>query len=113
MKMKLRAGYHSRDEQADQRLWKNLGYGGKTSSPEVWRYWPQSGAGPWTMAAPLGAAEYTQENLRLFFEGELIYEARGDEVQWDVMWQALAYFYGVLARRCAKDVPISEAPPGA
>lgn len=108
MTMRLRTGFHSRDAQADQRLWKNLGYGGKDASDETWRYWPQSGAGPWTIAAPLGAAEYMQEGLRLYYEGALIYEAREGETQWDVTWQALAHFYGVLARRVAKDIPLSS-----
>lgn len=111
--MKLRDGFHSRDAQPDQRLWKNLGYGGKTANQDTWRYWPQSGPGPWTIAAPLGAAEYTQDDLRLFSEGELIYEAKNGERQWDVTWQALAHFYGVLARRVAKDIPLSDAPTGA
>jgi hypothetical protein len=109
--MKLREGYFSRDADPDQRLWKNLGYGGKTGSHETWRYWPQSGPGPWTIAAPLGAAEYTQDGLRLFHEGELVYEAKEGEGQWEVTWQALAHFYGVLARKIAKDIPLSE-PPG-
>lgn len=106
--MKLRAGYRSRDAQPDQRMWINLGYGGKTTSEETWRYWPQSGAGPWTIAAPLGAAVYTQENLRLYHDGQLVYEAREGEGQWDVTWQALAHFYGVLARKVARGVPMSE-----
>jgi hypothetical protein len=105
--MKLRVRYQSRDEQPDQRLWKNLGYGGKTGSDEAWRYWPQSGAGPWTIAAPLGAAEYHQDGLRLFYQDELIYEAKEDEGQWEVTWQALAHFYGVLAHKLARDVPMS------
>ncbi|MDM0045723.1 hypothetical protein QTH91_14630 [Variovorax dokdonensis] len=107
--MRLRDGYESRDAQPDQRLWKNLGYGGKTASEEAWRYWPQVGKGPWTIAAPLGAAEYTQDGLCLFLDGELVYEAKEGESQWDVTWQALAHFYGVLARRVAKDVPLSPA----
>ena len=111
--MKLRVGFHSRDAQADQRLWKNLGYGGKTAGDETWRYWPQSGQGPWTIAAPLGAAVYEQDGLRLFYEGELIYEAKTGEGQWDVTWQALAHFYGVRARVVARDVPLSESQSGA
>jgi hypothetical protein len=111
--IKLREGFHSRDAQPDQRMWKNLGYGGKTSSEDTWRYWPQSGAGPWTIAAPLGAAVYTQDNLRLYYEGELIYEAKDGEGQWDVAWQALAHFYGVLARRVAKGTPLSNRPNSA
>jgi len=105
--MKLRAGYQSRDEQPDQRLWKNLGYGGKTASHETWRYWPQAGTGPWIIAAPLEAAEYLQEGLSLFYRDELIYEAKEGEGQWDVTWQALAHFYGGLARKLARDVPMS------
>ncbi len=108
MAMKLRTGFRSRDEQEDQRLWKNLGYGGKTASEETWRYWPQSGPGPWTIAAPLGAAQYRQENLRLYYEGQLIYEAKEGEAQWDVTWQALAHFYGVLARKIARGIPMSD-----
>ena len=108
MQMKLRAGYRSRDAQPDQRLWKNLGYGGKTASTEVWRYWPQSGHGPWTIAAPLGAAEYIQYDLRLYLDGELIYEAKEGESQWDVTWQALAHFYGVIARNLARHVPMTD-----
>ena len=111
MEMKLRTGFHSRDAQPDQRLWKNLGYGGKTASEETWRYWPQSGSGPWTIAAPLGAAEYRQENLRLYYKGQLIYEAKESEGQWDVSWQALVHFYGVLARKIARDVPMSDPSP--
>ena len=111
--MKLRDGYHSRDAQPDQRLWKNLGYGSKTSSNSTWRYWPQSGPGPWTIAAPLSAAEYTQDDRRLFYKGEVIYEAQGDEGQWDVTWQALAHFYAVLAREVAKGVPLSDLPGSA
>ncbi|MCA9232804.1 MAG: hypothetical protein KDA57_19295 [Planctomycetales bacterium] len=110
--MKLRDGFHSRDAQPDQRLWKNLGYGGKTGSENTWRYWPQSGSGPWTIAAPLGAAEYTQDNGCLFYQGELVYRAKHGEGQWDVTWQALAHFYGVLARRIAKDVPLSDLQKG-
>lgn len=109
MTMKLRDGFHSRDAQAEQRLWKNLGYGGKEGNEDTWRYWPQSGLGPWTIAAPLGAAEYTQDNLRLFHEGKLIYEAKDGERQWDVTWQALAHFYGVLARKVAKEIPLSAS----
>lgn len=105
--MELRTGYQSRDAQPDQRLWKNLGYGGKTASHETWRYWPQGGRGPWTIAAPLGAAEYLQDGLCLFHEGELIYQAKDGESQWDVTWQALSHFYSVLARRLARDMPIS------
>ena len=108
VKMKLRDGYHSRDAQPDQRLWKNLGYGGKKGSENTWRYWPQSGPGPWRIAAPLGVAEYTQDDRRLFYEDELIYEAKDSEGQWDVTWQALVHFYGVLARDIAKKIPLSD-----
>lgn len=113
MTMRLREGFHSRDTQPDQRLWKNLGYGGKTGSDQTWRYWPQAGRGPWTIAAPLGAAEYKQDGLCLFHEGELIYEARLGEGQWDVTWQALAHFYGVRARTVAREVPLTNFPADA
>lgn len=63
---------------------------------------------PWTIAAPLGAAEYRQENLRLYYEGQLIYEGKEGEGQWDVTWQALVHFYGILARKIARDIPISD-----
>lgn len=79
----------STDADGHQRRWLALGYGGKTSSPETWRYW-KSGARAWTIAAPYGLAEFEQRHRTIFYRGQEVLAAA---TQWDATWKAIAYFY--------------------
>jgi hypothetical protein len=81
---------HSRDADVNQRLWKALGYGGKTGDPRNWRYWPMAGSGPWTIMAPCEAAEYRQEGKKVYYQGKLLFEAA---TQWEATRRAIAHFY--------------------
>lgn len=92
----------SKDQDAHQRLWLSLGYGGKTAPVTTWRYWkhpqePQC----WIIAAPNGLAEFVQRNRTVFYKDREILTA---ESQWQATWSALGFFY-------AKLVPILPKPP--
>ena len=92
----------SRDEDANQRLWKSLGYGGKRSEPTTWRYWKKPNeVHIWTIAAPNDLAKFEQRDKTVFYNGEVIITA---ETQWSATWKALAYFYD-------KIVPTVPKPP--
>ncbi len=90
----------SRDTDTNERLWKSLGYGRKTSSPGNWRYW-QHADGHWVIAAPYGAAEFEQRGASVAYRGKVVVRAK---TQWATTWLALAYFY-------AEVVPTLPKPP--
>lgn len=102
--MKLE-NFCSRDTDPNQRLWKALGYGGKGGDTRNWRYWPQSSRGPWTIMAPCEAAEYQQEGARVFYKGEMLFEA---STQWEATRRAMAHFYTDVWPTLLALVPLSE-----
>ncbi|MDH6170910.1 hypothetical protein M2282_006090 [Variovorax boronicumulans] len=79
----------SMDADGQQRRWLALGYGGKTSSPETWRYWKTADR-RWTIVAPHGLAEFEQRHRSIFYRGEEVLTAA---TQWEAIWRAVAYFY--------------------
>ncbi len=102
--MKLDSVY-SRDSDPNQRLWKALGYGGKEGETRNWRYWPQSGKGPWTIMAPFEAAEYRQEGSKVFYRGEMLLEA---STQWEATRRAMAHFYTDVWPTLLGLIPLNE-----
>ena len=88
----------SRDTDANQRLWKSLGYGGKTSPKSVWRYW-KHGEGHWVIAAPNDLAEFEQHGHSVSYGGEVVVKAK---TQWSATWLALAYFYSQVVPKLPK-----------
>lgn len=94
--------YNSRNTDPDERRWKALGFGTKTSSANTWRYWSEAtGKGPWRIAAPFGMAEYGLVGKQLYLDDTLVLEG---QTQWDAQWRAIAHFY-------AEVVPNTPAPP--
>ena len=90
----------SMDADGHQRRWLALGYGGKTSSPETWRYWKGADR-TWTIVAPHGLAEFEQRHRSIFYQGEEVLTAA---TQWEATWRAVGYFYSHV-------VPTLPAPP--
>ncbi|MBD9667124.1 hypothetical protein IB278_24400 [Variovorax sp. VRV01] len=90
----------SMDADGHQRRWLTLGYGGKTSSPETWRYWKAADR-TWTIVAPHGLAEFEQRHRRIFYQDEKVLAAA---TQWEATWRAVGYFYSHV-------VPTLPAPP--
>jgi len=92
----------SKDADPQQRLWLSLGYGGKTASPETWRYWPKPGATrEWIIAAPNGLAEFELRHHDVYLGGTKLLTG---ETQWKATWMALAYFYEHI-------IPTVKPPP--
>jgi hypothetical protein len=79
----------SRDSDPQQRRWLSMGYGGKTSPGETWRYWKTADQ-TWTIAAPLGLAEFELKHRTVFYMGRELFT---EDTQWRAQWRALAYFY--------------------
>lgn len=79
----------SRDTDMQQRLWKSLGYGGKTAKQPTWRYW-EVGPKHWVISAPNELAQFDLRDKALAHEGRVIHTAK---TQWSATWNALAYFY--------------------
>lgn len=94
----------SRDTDANERLWKHLGYGRRTSSPDTWRYWEIS-KGIWTISAPKGLAEFEQRGSTVYYKGEVVVDAK---TQWSGTWEALAFFYREIVQTLPKP-PIDPA----
>lgn len=90
----------STDADGQQRRWLALGYGGKTSSLETWRYWKIADR-TWTIVAPLGLAEFERRHRSIFYQGEEVLTAA---TQWEATWRAVGYFYSHV-------VPALPAPP--
>ncbi|SOZ19371.1 hypothetical protein CBM2609_B30248 [Cupriavidus taiwanensis] len=98
----------SRSQDGNERKWKALGFGHKTSDPTTWRYWSeQAGKGPWRIASPFDIAVYRQVGRQLFLDDLLILEGA---TQWDATWQALAHFYSQVVPRLAAP-PLSDRSP--
>jgi|GEM_PF-5441761 hypothetical protein len=98
----------SRNTDANERKWKALGYGHKTSDPATWRYWSeQAGKGPWRIASPFDIVVYRQVGRQLFLDDILILEG---VTQWDATWRALAHFYAHIVPNLAAP-PICGDPP--
>lgn len=92
----------SRNTDPNERRWKALGFGHKTSDCTTWRYWSEAaGKGPWRIAAPHNMAEYRLVDRRLFLDEEFILEGK---TQWDATWAALGHFYSRI-------VPNLPPPP--
>lgn len=84
----------SRDQDGQQRRWLSLGYGGKTSAVNTWRYWPVSNEkSNWVISAPDNLAEFEQRGKVVFYKGEKILEG---STQWRATWAALGHFYSEI-----------------
>ncbi|MEX3839787.1 hypothetical protein [Paraburkholderia sp. BR10882] len=92
----------SRSTDPNDRRWKALGFGHKTSSDSTWRWWSEAAdKGPWRIAAPFGMAEYRLVGKKLYLDDNLVLEGKS---QWDATWRAIAHFY-------AEVVPNTLPPP--
>ena len=85
------------DHEAQQRIWKSLGFGGRHTQPTTWRYWAKPSAKRvWVISAPSDMVRFEQQGRTIHHEGRQILTAK---TRWLATWKALAHFYAEIAPR--------------